>query len=373
MKMQTLFRFLMMASGLAFLVSGSWSCQGTAEVPEILRPVRYEAVYATGGNRSRIFSGVARAGIESRLSFKVSGTIDKLPVKVGDRVKENQLIAELDPSDYRLQRQQAQASLESARATERNASANYDRVTRLYENRSVSLNELDAARASFESARAQVQALQKQLQLAQLQVGYTKLKAPVAGAIADVLVEINENVGSGQSVVKLTSGSQMEVSVAIPGVLISQVREGQNVSVSSDAMPNANYPAKVVEVGVASSESSTTFPVTVRLVQEDTGLKSGMSTEVKFDFDSAGNLERMIVPPFSVLEDGNGQFVFTLEASDETGVGIVKRKSVTIGNLVETGLIITDGLKDGDRLITAGVSKLRDGQRVSFNESAEAN
>ncbi|MCB0291495.1 MAG: biotin/lipoyl-binding protein, partial [Calditrichaeota bacterium] len=102
------------------------ACQEKSPVPEVLRPVRYQTIYATGGDRMRTFSGVAQAAIESRLSFKVGGTIRSINVKVGDEVAPGQVIASLDDSDFRLQVQQAQASLESARAQARNASASYD-------------------------------------------------------------------------------------------------------------------------------------------------------------------------------------------------------------------------------------------------------
>ena len=82
------------------------------EVPEeqIIRPVRYMQVYSTGGARVRTFTGVAQAGMESRLSFKVPGTVKRLAVLVGDNVKRGQLIAELDRGDYELQVQQAEAA-----------------------------------------------------------------------------------------------------------------------------------------------------------------------------------------------------------------------------------------------------------------------
>jgi RND family efflux transporter MFP subunit len=184
------------------------SCGEKQEAETILRPVRYQSVYSTGGGRTRTFSGVAKAGIRSRLSFKVGGTIQKIAVQVGDKVKPGQLIAELDPADYRLQVQQAEASLESAQAQERNAKANYERISQLYERRNASRNDLDAARAASESAIAQVRAVEKQLDLARSQLSYTRLTAPVSGGMAMVDVEVNENVQPGQTIVELTRGGQ---------------------------------------------------------------------------------------------------------------------------------------------------------------------
>ena len=153
---------------IAFVIlTLAWlGCEKEKKAPEVLRPVRFETVYATGGDRARTFAGMSQAGQESRLSFKVAGTIKRIAVSLGDAVQPRSLIAELDPSDYRLQVQQAEASLDAARAQERNAEAAYERVRQLYETNSASRNDLDAARAGQESASAQVKALSKQLELA---------------------------------------------------------------------------------------------------------------------------------------------------------------------------------------------------------------
>jgi len=192
--------------------------QKEPEPTPVIRPVLTRQVFATGGSRIRTFPGVAQSERESRLSFRVPGKIQRLEVKVGDKVRPGQLIAALDPEDYRLQVEEAEASLERARAESRNAEANYARVRALYENRNASRNELDGARAAAESAAAQVLAIQKRLDLARAQQSYTRLEAAEEGAVAEVYVEINENVQAGQPVVLLTGGCSMEVQVGVPSL-----------------------------------------------------------------------------------------------------------------------------------------------------------
>ena len=93
------------------------SCSGEKPVPQVtLRPVRVQQVFAEGGGRVRMFSGVAEAGVESKISFKVSGTIQQIHVRVGNRIRKGDLIAELDAEDYRLKVQDADASLRQAKA-----------------------------------------------------------------------------------------------------------------------------------------------------------------------------------------------------------------------------------------------------------------
>jgi len=334
-----------------------------AQAP-IIRPVRTQQVFSSGGTRIRTFSGTAQAGLESRLSFKVAGTLQVLNVNVGDHVKAGELIAELDPMDYRLQVEEAEASLERARADLRNAEAKYARVRALYENRNASRDDLDAARAGAESARAQVHSIQKRLELVGSQLRYTRLKAATDGAIAEVNVEVNENVQAGQTVVLLTSGARPEVEVAVPGILIAKVEEGSEVSVSLDAIPGKTFPAVVTEVGVGTG-LSTTYPVTVKLKEDNPGVRPGMAAEVAFRFGSPGDRELYLVPPIAVAEDLEGRYVFVVEPGPE-GFGTTRRRPVAVGELREDGIEILEGVSDGDLVVIAGVSKIEDGQKVKL-------
>ena len=345
-----------------------FSCEKKEKLgQEIIRPVRYMQAYSTGGTRVRTFSGVTQAGLESNLSFRVPGTIQRIAVKVGDEVKVGQLLAQLDPSDYKLQVQQAEATLTSARAQARNADANYSRVRTLYENNSASKSELDAARAASESATASVQSAEKQLELARLQLGYTTLDAPTGGDIAQVIVEVNENVQAGQPVIKLTSGTQTEVRVSIPEVLIGQINEGEKVTVSCDAVPDKEFPATVLEVGVAATGIGTTFPVTVRFDERPEKIRPGMAANISIPFESEDERNRFIIPSHAVIEDRGGRFVYVVEPiREEGGYGRVHRKSVIVGDLIAEGLEVFEGLSDGDLVITAGVSRITDGQKVKM-------
>ncbi len=343
------------------------SCGNEQQVPEeVIRPVRYQQIFSTGGSRMRTFSGVVRSGTESNLSFKVPGTVQRVAVKVGDQVRAGQLLAQLDPTDYELKTKEADAARDQARAMEIQAKASYERVQALYENRNASKSELDAARAAYESAHEQDNVQKRRRDLADRQLEYAKLTAPASGAIAEVRIDENENVQTGQVVIVLTSGSRLEVDVAIPEILISQIKRGDPATVTIAALGGKNFKAAVNEVGVASTGFATTYPVTVRFQETDPDIRSGMAAEVAFTFASTHSHERFVVPPFAVGEDREGRFIFVVSPSD-SGLGVAQRKSVTIGELAEDGLEILDGVNDGDYLVTAGVSKLEDGQKVKFD------
>jgi len=340
-------------------------CGKKVEEKEIIRPVRYMQAYVTGGSRVRTFTGVAQAGVESRLSFKVPGTVQRINVMVGDDVRAGQLIAQLDRNDYQLQVQQAEAALSQAEAQERNARASYDRVRVLYENESASKSDLDAARAANESAGAGLKAAEKQLEMAKLQLSYTRLTAPASGSIASVMVEANENVSAGQPIVMLTDGSEIEVRMSIPEILISRIIEGDDVEVSFDALPDRSFEAKITEVGVASVGAGTTYPVIVKLNRHDTAIRPGMAATVACNFESPDERERFVIPSHAIAEDRKGRFVFTVvPMTDDTNFGIIHRKEVTIGDLTPEGIEVFDGLEEGDLVVTAGVSRISEGMKV---------
>jgi len=362
-------------STLLFLVAAPLvltSCGGEEQVAEeILRPVRVQQVFSSGGDRVRKFTGRARAGVESRMSFKVSGTIRRVPVSVGTRVTAGQLLAELDPENYELQVQDAEASLSRARASERRTLNNYERVRDLYEARNASKQDLDDARAAQESESANVQSIEKKLELAQNQLRYTRLLSPIAANVAKVSVEVNENVQVGQEVVLLTGEAQIEVEVAIPEILIARIREGDDVTVEFDALPGQKILGKVTEVGVAATGTATTYPVTVVVEGSREAMRSGMAAEVSFRFEGGGT-DRYTVRSVAIGEDRDGRFVYVVEPGDEPGVGIVHRREVmTAGFSTGEGIEVAQGLNDGEFVVTAGVSRLIDGQRVRFTPPQE--
>lgn len=348
------------------LVSGSlMACEQPtkSETQELLRPVRSQQVFLTGSNQVRTFSGTSQAGLEAKLSFKVAGTLQKLFVKVGDKVRQGQIIASLDVRDYDLRVQRAEAALARAKASARSAAADYARVRALYENRNASRNDLDQARGAAEASRAQVAASTKEWELDRLQLGYTRLSAPATCHVAAVPAEINENVQTGQTVIEVVCGSRLEVEVSVPEVFIARVQNGSAVKVAFDAIPGIQFSAVVTKVGVASGRTGTTFPVTVQLEQQVPGFRSGLAADVMFRFEGQKGRARILVPPVTVGEDREGRFVFVVEEI-EGGLGIVHRKPVTVGELTAEGLEILDGLVDGERVVTAGVRRLKDGRKV---------
>lgn len=327
-----------------------------------LRPVRVVIASQNGVLRERAFSGIAQSTQASRLSFRVSGTVVELPVQVGDKLSRGGLIARLNKSVFDLAVQQAEASLAQALANQRNADASYSRMKELYENNNASRNDLDSGRANSESAEAQVRSARKSLELAELDRSYTRLTASGDCTVASLDMELNENVNAGTPVAQINCGEGIEVRLGVPESLIGGLAQGMVAQVRFSAISGRSFSGKITELGVAAGGSAATFPVVVALAQTDVAIRPSMAAEVVFEFRSDAS-EAHIIPAVAVINDERGSFVYVAIA-DKDDIAVVERRPVAIGELRSEGIEILEGLADGDIVITAGTTVIREGQTV---------
>lgn len=331
---------------------------------EVTRPVRATLAQVAAGQRTRVLSGTAQAGAETQLSFKVSGTLKSLKVKVGDSVKRGDRLATLDDSDYKLQLAEARASAGAARAQARTAKANYERVRKLYANGNAAKADLDAARLQTESARAQLSSTGQRIKLLQKQVKYTTLSAPADGLVANTAAEINENLAAGQPVVVLNTGGRTEVVVAVPESLIGEVDPEASVQVRFPAAGGLSLGGTVTEISPAARGQST-FPVTVVLEREEPAIRPGMAAEVTFTFGEVEASPKLVLPLVAVGEDKDGRHVM-LVTDIADGQGKIARVPVTVGEITNGGFEITEGLKGGEVVVTAGLRHIQPGLTVKL-------
>ncbi|MEL7312357.1 MAG: efflux RND transporter periplasmic adaptor subunit [Pseudomonadota bacterium] len=357
-------RVIVITAALTFL----FGCSDSVVVDEgpILRPVRVTIVSEAGAQRERAFTGIARSTQTSRMSFRVGGTVVELPVQVGDTLSRGDLIARLNTSDFDLAVQQADASLAQALANQRNADASYNRAKDLYENNNASRNDLDSARANAESSAAQVRSARKSLEIAQLERSYTRLTSTGDCTIASMDMELNENVSAGSPVAQVNCGNGIEVQLGVPESLISGLNRGMAASTTFSAIADRNYSATITEVGTAGGSNTATFPVVVTLDSPDNQVRPGMAADVTFEFSSTTS-GLLVVPTASVGQDETGSFVFVAEPT-EGDQATISRRAVKVGELRSGGLEVLDGLSGGERIVTAGISVIRDGQTVLLPE-----
>jgi len=377
-------RALAVASlSLALTVS---ACQEDVdEVAEVVRGVLTQEVQGPGASRLRSFSGLARSRNRTDLSFRVSGEIRKIHVRTGDTLEAGALVAELDPTDFEISLREARAALAQAEAEKRNAEANYKRMRSLYESEGVSRGDLDQARASAESSAANASAAENRVQQAARQLRYTTLRTPSEGAVSAVPADTSENVQAGEPVVVFQTGGPPEVEIAMPENLIPSVETGQVVQIAFGAFPDEPYQGVVREVGIAPAEGESTYPVTVQVQADWDKIRPGMAADVAFDFASSeGGL--IVIPAGAVGHDRSGHFVYlvTLVAAgvdsgsqagaQDSGVGTfgtTEKRSVVLGEISAEGLEIASGIRGGERIVVAGVPRIREGMRVRILHEGE--
>ncbi len=369
------------------LIFTFFSCKPKTEEAQktVLRPVKYAEITEGHSSNTNEFSGVAQSGKTSNLSFRVSGNIVRLNIKEGDLVKRGQRIASIDPTDYGVQLEQAQANLKSAEVQYKGvqsqvevALSTYKRIETLYENNSVSLSEFEQAKTNYENAKAQLDASQAQIDAARSsvnaaknQVSYAYLNAPFSGVIQQVNVDVNELIAAGNPICVLSAQGDPEVVVGIPEVYISQIKKRQNVVVSFSVLENQTFKGSISEIGF-NLQNSATYPVTIKLLDSKVPIRPGMAAKVKFNFnpEEVGKHHHKhypMAPANAVGEDNNGKFVFVLKDSGNK-TAIVTKQTIEIGKLTNLGFEVVKGLQGGELVATAGLKSLLDGMEVKLLE-----
>jgi len=361
---------MMILGTLLLLLSFLGACSSAPEKPqEVLRTVRYQIAESEVVASQRSFSGVSVAATETKISFRVSGLLEQLNIKVGQQIRKGDLIASLDDRDLNLNYEESKAARLNAQVQADNANSNLLRVRELYENDNVALSEYEQAKNSYASAKADLEARQKQLDLQKSQLQYSQIHSPMTGIVTQVPVTKNENVSAGEAIAVLSSNENVEFEASIPEAYIAAIKTGMAARVTFSSLPNKSYPGVITEVAYAASESST-YPVTVKLDQSDTKLRPGMSSEVHFSFNES-DVAAIRVPASAVAEDLSGNFVYLVLPSENNGIGTIERRTVVVSNLTNLGFIVLDGLKEGDVVVTAGVSKISPGMKVRFDSTVK--
>ncbi|HAS42210.1 MAG TPA: efflux RND transporter periplasmic adaptor subunit [Microscillaceae bacterium] len=337
-----------------------------------LRPVKYQKVGITSGEKVRTFSGVAKAAGEVVLSFRSGGIIAEIKVKIGTRVQKGDLIARLDNVEARLALEKAAAAVSSARSNSNTAKSELDRVKSLYEKNSASLRDYQMARNAHQNALAQYESAKRNQSIQATKTGYGFIYAPQSGVIAKLNGEVNESVKPGHRFATLNAGSGMQIEVNIPENTINKVSAGMEVGLSFSTLDQKTFKGNVVEVAQITEQGAATYKVKVEVINPASTIKPGMAADVTFTLgtsnkekDEQAKKEKLVVPVKAVGEDGKGNFVFVVTSKDGK-TGVVKKKRVVIGTLSSDGFEIKSGLTKGELIATAGLQTLLHAQKVKL-------
>ena len=348
----------------AFLLATSFFISGCEEPPQTIvassRPVKTIIIGGDTTSNTREFPAVVDAIKKADISFRVNGQINKILVKEGDDVKKGQVLAELDPTDFKIKLKDRQASYDTDKA-------NYDRAVKLVKKGAISKVDHDNIRAQFHTANANLDTAKQDLL-------YTKLKANFDGIIAKRHVENHEEVIFSQTIFSLEDVSALKIKIDIPEnlmILVNRNRDGKrNLHAVFDNISNQEFPLNFLETATKADPNTKTFKVTLRMDSpEKYNVLPGMTATVYAEmFSYESNTDVVFALPVSAVISDNEK---------QATVWVVDEKTMTVNPVqVTPGLMIGDtmqvtGLNPGARVVIAGAPFLRNDMKVTLLETGE--
>ncbi|MDQ2101140.1 efflux RND transporter periplasmic adaptor subunit [Azospirillum isscasi] len=350
--------------------------QATSETaPPAVRPVRAMTVEPMSFRMGNSVTGTIEARADADLGFRIAGKLIERKVDVGDRVKAGDRLARLDDQDQRNALRSAEATLASARADLVQARNEEARKKELLANGNTSQALYDAALLELRTADAKRVAAEAALQSARDRVGYTELLADRDGVVTATGAEPGQVVEAGSMVVRVAQPQEREAVFNIPETGIRAAPRDPVIEVALAGAPDVVATGHVREVSPQADPVTRTHTVRIALNDPPDALRLGATVTGRLKQPPAPVVE---VPETALLtmtgQDGvKRTAVWTVDPKDRT----VRRRPVTVRGTVPDGpvpdgsVIVTEGLSQGDIVVTAGVHSLSDGQRVRLPQTIE--
>lgn len=333
------------------------ACKPAVAPSDDVRPVRTMTVAARSTSALAEFSGEVRPRIETRAGFQVSGRVTQRLVEVGQAVRSGQPLAALDAQDYRLAAEAAAAALDAAKVDRDQQRADYRRFEELRAKGFISQADLDRRRAALDSAEAKYQQAEANSRASANQAAYSVLRAPHDAVVVAVDAEVGQVVAAGQSVIRLARTGEMEVVIGIPEQQLALLKQSTEVQVRLWAGGDA-IKGRLREVAPVADAATRTFPARIALIEPPPSAALGMTATVVF---AAPMAKPVIAVPLQALGTESGATHAWLFDPDTS---TVRRTQVTVTNVAGNEIVVDEGLKPGDQIVTAGVHQLKEGQRV---------
>ncbi|HBR1289909.1 TPA: efflux RND transporter periplasmic adaptor subunit [Klebsiella quasipneumoniae subsp. similipneumoniae] len=349
---------LTILSVVIFLLPGCGDNHGNKTVP--VRTVRYVVVGSEQTLPALERTGEIHAHDETILSFPTGGRIVTRSVDIGERVNAGQLLATLENTTSQNQLDGAQADYEGAKASAQVAALNVSRMQKIMPTGAIARTQLDNARADWLVARARLKNSESALRNARENLGWTRLIAPQSGMITEVSASAGQVVSGGQSVLTLATGEARDVvfDIAKPDAIPPQEQAGLRVSLLSD--PSVQTSAALRDISPQADPQTRTWRVRATLQNPPLAMALGASVTVTLP---ATGPHGYALPASALSRVGDKPAVYVINPQSQAQLRVVVPAYYTA-----TSVIISGGLEPGDRVITAGVSKLRSGEPVIAGE-----
>jgi len=337
------------------------ACTPEAKAPEPIRPV-LSAVLQPAASASTVAVGTVQPRYETHLSFRVLGRLVARPVNVGDLVAAGQTIAEIDPTALELAVRSAKADLSKGEALLENAIGTEERKRILIRTDATTKQTLDDAEQVRAGAQALTARARANLTKAIEQLGYTRVKADFAGIVTAVSADVGQVVSPGQSVVNVARLDVREAVVDIGADFPAPLTVGLPFVVSLQLLPAIQVQGQIREIAPQADSVTRMRRIRIALNDPPESFRLGSTITARLGDDHSPVLR---VPASAVLKDGAEAFVWVVDAHDST----VSLRKVALAE-DEGGVRVTGGLSVGERIATAGIHSLKQGQQVRIEGDA---
>lgn len=355
------------------------ACLPESDEPAAPEPVRgLVSVIVSSADDSiiRRYPGVLEPSELNILSFEVGGRLGRISLSVGQRVQNGELLAQLDSSSFVVNIENRQASVDEVNVRLAQLRDDLARSEQLLARGAGTRVARDQDATEVREAEAQLVQAQKDLASAEEDLSDTSLFAPLDGVISSVNIDSFQTVSSGETIATIYEQSAYEVSFSVNFETVAQLGVGKTATIRLADDPNIALSAEVSEIGDR-ADTVSSFPVVVRLTEEHPLIRAGMAVEVEFELEIPAE-EGFLIPIASAIPEGQipenagmtsvmplQVYVFDPDTST------VRRRDVSMAGIRDNRFLIVDGLAEGERVASAGVSFLRDGMEVKLLESED--
>lgn len=324
-------------------------------------PVKIIQVKDAAQTQAEIYAGVVRGRYESNLAFQVGGKIISRAVEEGNFVRTGDILMQIDAKDVVQQLNASKAQVDSAQANLNLAKSNFERYNQLFSENAISAAMLDQYKTSYENAVASYNAAVAQANQISNSLSYTQLLANSDGVISKINVEVGQVVAAGQTVLTLVQTNELEVEINVPENKLSEIEIGKRAEISFWANPD-KVGGVVREIAPVADSTARTYRVRISIPNPRDAIYLGMTASAEF---LSPNLNGYTLPLSAIYQTGANSQVWIVTAENKTAL-----KNVTVESFSGNEVIVR-GISPQDKIVVAGIHKLREGQDVRILEAAQ--
>jgi RND family efflux transporter MFP subunit len=335
-------------------------CSKPPAAQEPVRAVKVVTVGVSAFDSEPEFSAEVRARVESRLGFRVAGKITRRQAEQGQHVQAGQVLAQLDPQDYKLAADAARAQLAAATTNRDLAAADLKRYQGLREQNFISGADLERRESTYKAAQAQFEQAQAQLASQGNQASYTTLVADVPGIVTAIEAEPGQVVSAGTPVVRIAQDGARDVVFSVPEDRASRVLPGSAVTVRGWS-DGREMQGKVREVAASADAVTRTYTIKVA-IDAATAPPLGATVYARPQALARSGTPVIKLATSALRQEGEGTAVWVLDKNSMS----VRSQPVQVATADGNEAVIAGGLEPGAQVVVAGVHVLSPGQKVTI-------